>query len=75
METATEVKDVLVPINESNGWLIFRYGSDDKDPCKWPKVLKYRDRYYKWMSWNSDSYHVNYKQINQNDLATIIRKR
>jgi len=80
MESATEVKDVFVPINDptdSNGvrWLVFTYGESDKDPWKWPKVLKYQSRLYYWMSWNSDNFHVNYKEISENDLATIVRKK
>jgi len=80
MNTATEVKDVLVPINnptDQSGrrWLVFKYGEEDKDPWKWPKVLKYQDRFYVWMSWNSDNYNVNYKEIGENELATIGRKK
>ena len=80
MTVATEVKDVLVPIDnpkDSTGrkWLIFKYGDSDKDPWKWPKVIKYQDRLYVWMSWNSDDFRVNYKEINENELATIVRKR
>lgn len=81
MSVATEVKDVLVPIRHiedasgGRSWLIFRYGESDKDPWKWPRVIKYQDRLYIWMSWNSDDYRVNYKEINENELATIVRKR
>jgi hypothetical protein len=80
MESATEVKDVFVPIDnptDQNGrnWLVFKYGEADKDPWKWPKVIKYQDRFYMWMSWNSDNFHVNYNEISENDLATIVRKK
>jgi hypothetical protein len=80
MEKAIEVKDVLVPIDnpkDSRGhlWLIFKYGESDKDPWKWPKVLKYQDKLYHWISWNSDNNSVNYKSISAKELATIVRKR
>ena len=80
MNAATEVKDVLIPIDNPADdigklWLIFRYGEADKDPWKWPKVIKYQDRLYVWMSWNSDNYRINYKEIKESDLATIVRKR
>lgn len=80
MNAATEVKDVLIPIDNPADdigklWLIFTYGEADKDPWKWPKVIKYQDRLYVWMSWNSDNYRINYKEIKESDLATIVRKR
>ena len=80
IEQATEVKDVMVPINNpvddsGKSWLIFKYTDQDKDPWKWPRVIKYQDRLYVWMSWNSDDFRVNYKEINENELATIVRKR
>jgi len=70
MESATEVKNVFIPICSIDGWLIFKYTEEDKVPYKWPKVLKYQNKLYAWMSWNSDNMNVNYKQISQNDLAT-----
>jgi hypothetical protein len=75
MDTATEVKNVLIPIASPDGWLVFKYSIDDKEPWKWPKVLKYQKKFYNWMSWNSDSFTVNYKEISENLLATIVKKR
>jgi len=80
MTVATPVENVMIPLDnptDSNGvrWLIFRYTSDDKDPWKWARVIKFQDRLYAWMSWNSDNYRVNYKEISESQLATIVRKR
>jgi hypothetical protein len=80
IEQATEVKNVLIPIfnpTDDNGrkWLTFKYGEADKDPWKWPKVIKYQDKLYVWMSWNSDDYRVNYKEIKESELATIVKRK
>jgi hypothetical protein len=79
MKTATEVPNVLIPIDnptDSTGrqWLIFKYGEADKDPWKWPKVVEYQGQKYRWMSWNSDNYSVNYKQVSDNELAKVVKK-
>jgi len=80
---ATEVKDVMIPasnILDEDGfkWLTFNYsdgGPDDKDPWRWPKVIKYQGQLYAWMSWNSDRMKINYKEINENELATIVKRK
>lgn len=79
METAKEVKKVMVPIDnpkDSSGrfWLIFKYGEADKDPWKWPKVVEYQDRKYMWRSWNSDNYTINYMEIRDWELAKVVKK-
>jgi len=80
MDTATEVKNVYVPIDnptDDSGkrWLIFRYGEEDKNPWQWPKVMTFGGRLYKWMSWNSDTYRVNYKEISETEVATVYRRK
>jgi len=64
MKNAIPVKDVMVPIQEpsADGWLQFRYSSDDC-PWKWPKVIEYDGETYRWMSYNSDRWAVSYKRI------------
>lgn len=78
---ATPVNDVYVPLycerakGHDRRWLVFKYGEADKNPWNWPKVMKYQDRLYVWMSWDSDKFHVNYKEITESELATVVKKR
>ena len=76
---AVAVRDVYIPCEEirkdddGTNWLKFFYTDDDKDPWKWPKVLKYDGMFFKWMSYNSDYNHIFYKQIDVNQIATIVK--
>jgi hypothetical protein len=78
-EIAKPVNNLLVPSYETTDdanrtWLIFKYDENDKDPWKWPKVLKYRNRFFYWMSWNSDNHTINYKEIDESEIASIVKK-
>jgi len=52
---AVAVRDVYIPCEEirkdddGTNWLKFFYTDDDKDPWKWPKVLKYDGMFFKWL--------------------------
>jgi hypothetical protein len=76
--TATEVKGAMIPdsiIQDGNKinssiWLVFKYSNDDKKlPYKWPKAIKYQNKYFQWMSYNSDSMTINYKECDKNSFA------
>lgn len=75
------VKEVMVPqgiIKDYSGvnWLVFKYSPDDKkQPWKWPKVLRCDGVFYKWMSYNSDSYTVNYMECKEKDLAWVVKQK
>ena len=74
MTTATPIQNAMIPnkvSTDSNGydWLQFKYTDDDKDPWRWPKAVTYKNKTFMWMSWNSDRFTVNYKEINPNELA------
>ena len=74
---ATPVKNVYIgtPVTDGDGgnWLVFQYTTDDKDPWKWPKVMKCNGHFYKWMSWNSDKNTVNYKECRESELAYPVK--
>jgi hypothetical protein len=74
------VKDVMVPqgiIKDCNNvnWLQFQYHEDGKQPWKWPKVLRCDGKLYKWMSYNSDNFTVNYRQCEEKELAWVVKKK
>ena len=79
------VKDAMVPIGiikdyDGVNWLQFKYSPDaKKQPWKWPKVLrcdgKSDGKLYKWMSYNSDNYTVNYRECQEKDLAWVVKKK
>jgi len=77
------VKDAMIPFSHNvhteslctNGlWLMFKYSDSDKDPWKWPKVITYKNKYFQWMSYNSDGYYINYKEISKDELAMPFKK-
>jgi len=73
LDIAVAVDDVMIPWLEREfegvTWLKFRYGHDDKDPWKWPKVVTYGGKVFKWMSFNSDLMDVHYKETTKESLA------
>jgi hypothetical protein len=76
---ATPIKNVFVPDytsvdNNNKEWLIFSYSENDK-PWKWPKVLKYNNKFFYWMSWNSDNNKVNYKEIDEKEIAIPVKRK
>lgn len=74
-QSATIVQDALIPnkVQNCNGchWIDFRYSENDLDPWRWPEVLKYQDRLYKWSAFNSDKGEIYYKEISPNEIATV----
>ena len=80
MKIATPVQNALVPLRvftDSNGrdWLIFSYSDDDRvKPYRWPKVLKYDNKLFMWMSWNSDNNIINYKESVEKEIAFVQNK-
>ena len=65
-----------VTVYEGITWLRFSYSLDDKvAPYRWPKLLTFQNRYFKWMSYNSDSCTINYKEVNVDDLAKTTTKK
>jgi len=76
---AIPVKDAYdgTPVKAYDGtnWFIFNYTDEDKDPWKWPKIMTCDDRFYRWMSWNSDKHTVNYKECRQSEIAYAYKKK
>lgn len=76
---ATPIKKAMVPVqvtHDTSGkmWLVFSFSNEDQ-PWKWPKALKYAGRVFIWMSWNSDNMRVNYKEANEDEIAYPLKRR
>jgi hypothetical protein len=78
MKEVEVVKKAMLPLYYSQplndpSWLVFSYGAEDI-PYKWPKVIKYDGKFFKWMSYNSDNFHVNYKECAEKEIAFPVKK-
>jgi hypothetical protein len=70
---ADPIKNAMVPIQLTHdadgvGWIVFSYTEDER-PWKWPKAVRWCDKPYIWMSFNSDSMRVYYKECQENEIA------
>jgi hypothetical protein len=80
MGSVKELKNALLPSYEiespdGNHWLYFNYeDGNGRTPWKYPKLVEYKGKVFKWMSYNSDNSHVVYKSIPKEDLAFVRKK-